>query len=194
MSNPHANCRAEIGVKTVKRALAGNTPDNGDLNTDAFQKAMLAYRNTPDPVTKISPAIAIFARPIQDLLPVLPGKLRLHDYWDASWTTERRRWLIVDPGNTTSGPNTLAPSPLSWLETRSGCKTSRVYSPVDGTNSASSLRLNSSTNTGFACSDQAVPPYGTENSSTSAPHPLPLWSPHFRMSVLLRYIPLCPTK
>ncbi len=82
MSNPHANCRAEIGVKTVKRALAGNTPDNGDLNTNSFQKAMLAYRNTPDPVTKISPAIAMFARPIQDLLPVLPGKLRLHDYWD----------------------------------------------------------------------------------------------------------------
>ena len=82
VSNPHANCRAEIGVKTIKRALAGNTPDNGDLNTDSFQKATLAYRNTPDPVTKVSPAIAMFARPFQDLLPVLPGKLRLHDYWD----------------------------------------------------------------------------------------------------------------
>ena len=31
---PHGNSRAEIGVKTVKRALAGNTPDNGDLNCD----------------------------------------------------------------------------------------------------------------------------------------------------------------
>ena len=112
----------------------------------------------------------------------------------ASWTTEGRQWLIVDPGNTTSGPNTPAPSPLSWLETRSGFKTSQGYSPVDGTNSASSLRLNSSTYTGFACSDLAMPPYGTENSSASALPPFPWWSPHFRTSVLLRYIPLCPTK
>ena len=82
VANPHSNSRAEIGVKTVKRALAGNTPDNGELDCDSFQRAMLTYRNTPDPVTKISPAIAVFARPIQDLIPVLPGKLRLHPYWD----------------------------------------------------------------------------------------------------------------
>lgn len=82
VANPHSNARAEIGVKTVKRALAGNTPENGNLDTDAFQRAMLTYRNTPDPVTKISPAIAVFARPIKDLIPVLPGKLRLHPYWD----------------------------------------------------------------------------------------------------------------
>ena len=80
---PHGNSRAEIGVKTVKRALASNTPDNGDLDTDRFQRAMLTYRNTPDPVTKISPAIAVFARPIKDLIPVLPGKLKLHAYWDS---------------------------------------------------------------------------------------------------------------
>ena len=58
VANPHSNSRAEIGVKTVKRALAGNTPANGDLDCDSFQRAMLAYRNTPDPITKISPAIA----------------------------------------------------------------------------------------------------------------------------------------
>lgn len=80
---PHGNSRAEIGVKTIKRALASNTPDNGDLDTDRFQRAMLTYRNTPDPVTKISPAIAVFARPIRDLIPVLPGKLKLHAYWDS---------------------------------------------------------------------------------------------------------------
>ena len=80
---PHGYSRAEIGVKTVKRALASDTPDSGDLDTDRFQRAMLTYRNTPDPVTKISPAIAVFARPIKDLIPVLPGKLKLHAYWDS---------------------------------------------------------------------------------------------------------------
>ena len=79
---PHGNSRAEIGVKTIKRALAGNTPDNGELDCDSFQRAILTYRNTPDPITKISPAMAVFVRPIKDLIPVLPGKLHLHPYWD----------------------------------------------------------------------------------------------------------------
>ena len=80
---PHGNSRAEIGVKTVKQALASNTPDSGDLDTDRFQRAVLTYRNTPEPVTKISPAIVVFARPIKGLIPVLPGKLKLHAYWDS---------------------------------------------------------------------------------------------------------------
>ncbi len=92
----HSNSRAEISVKTVKRALAGNTPDNGDLNCDSFQRAMLTYRNTPDPITKISPAIAVFARPIKDLIPVLPS-ISIHtgiDYWTTGkqpWPPEARR-------------------------------------------------------------------------------------------------------
>ena len=40
---PHSNCRAEIGVKTVKRLLMDNTGDSGDLDTDKFQRAMLQY-------------------------------------------------------------------------------------------------------------------------------------------------------
>ena len=34
------------GVKTVKRALAGNTPANGNLDCDSFQRAMVAYKYT----------------------------------------------------------------------------------------------------------------------------------------------------
>ena len=30
---PHSNCRAEIGVKMVKRLLMDNTGDSGDLDT-----------------------------------------------------------------------------------------------------------------------------------------------------------------
>ena len=53
---PHGNCRAELGVKIVKRMLQNNTGATGSLNTDAFQRAMLQYRNTPDKGMKISPA------------------------------------------------------------------------------------------------------------------------------------------
>ena len=59
VANPHSNCRAEEGVKTVKRMIAGNTGPDGDLDGDSFQKAILQYRNTPDPSTKTSPSIVV---------------------------------------------------------------------------------------------------------------------------------------
>ena len=49
---PHSNCRAEIGVKTIKRLITGNVTENGDIDIDTFQdgkehSTMLLYRNTP---------------------------------------------------------------------------------------------------------------------------------------------------
>ena len=72
---PHSNCRAEIGVKTVKRLITNNTDPHGDLNTNAFQRAILQYCNTPDPSTKLSPAQCIFGRP-------QPRPHCLLSYWD----------------------------------------------------------------------------------------------------------------
>ena len=78
---PHANTRAEVGVKTVKRMLVDNTDSKGSLDTDAFQRAMLQYRNTPDRDTGLSPAMVLFGRPIRDFIPIHPGKYRPHPTW-----------------------------------------------------------------------------------------------------------------
>ena len=78
---PHANSRAELGVKSMKRLLVDNTGVNGSLNNDAFQRALLQYRNTPDKTIKLSPSQCIFGRNIRDFVPIHPGKYCPHPTW-----------------------------------------------------------------------------------------------------------------
>ena len=78
---PHSNCRAELGVKTVKRLLTDNIGHFGSLNTDKFRRALLQYKNTPDKETKVSPAQIVFGRNIRDFTPVLPTKYKPNKTW-----------------------------------------------------------------------------------------------------------------
>ena len=67
--NPQSNGRAELAVKSTKRLLKNNIGSDGKLDTDTFIRALLVKRNTPDPVTKLSPADVIFGRKLRDTLP-----------------------------------------------------------------------------------------------------------------------------
>ena len=78
---PHSNCRAELGVKTVKRLLTDNVGPNGNLDNNAFNRALLQYKNTPDRDTKLSPAMCVFGHQIRDFIPVLPHKYTPHRSW-----------------------------------------------------------------------------------------------------------------
>ena len=51
------------------------------MDTDALQRAVLQYRNTPDAGTKLSPAMCLFERPIKDFIPILPGRYKPRVTW-----------------------------------------------------------------------------------------------------------------
>ena len=44
---PHSNTRVELGVKALKRLIRNNTGPRGELDNDAFARALLMFRNTP---------------------------------------------------------------------------------------------------------------------------------------------------
>ena len=68
---PHANLRAELGVKSAKRLIRDNIGMNGSLQTDKFLRALMLHRNTPDRETGMSPAKVIFGRAIRNFFPQL---------------------------------------------------------------------------------------------------------------------------
>ena len=81
VANAHANCRAELAVKSVKRMLMDNVTATGSLDVDKFQRALLMYRNSVDPETKASPALILFGRQIRDAIPIPMGRYTPHETW-----------------------------------------------------------------------------------------------------------------
>jgi transposase InsO family protein len=53
---PHSNQCAELGVKNAKRMLRENVSTTGNLDTDAFKRALLTHHNNPDRNTGLSQA------------------------------------------------------------------------------------------------------------------------------------------
>ena len=78
---PHSNSRAELGVKSGKRILMDNMSSDGKVNTDKFLRAMLQYRNTPQPDTRMSPAQIVFGRYLRDFIPVVNNKYEPKQEW-----------------------------------------------------------------------------------------------------------------
>lgn len=134
---PHSNCRAEIGVKTVKRLIVGNTGKDGALDVDPFHRAILAYRNTPDPSTKLSPAMCVFGRPTRDTIPILPGKYIPHTMWRETmelreaalskrhvlnherWSLNTKRLAELRVGDRVQVQNQVGHHPTKWDRTGS---------------------------------------------------------------------------
>ena len=132
---PHSNCRAEIGVKTVKRMIVDNTGARGELDTDKFQRAILQYRNCPDKDTKLSPAQCLFGRPIRDFIPILPGRYHPHNTWRETlnareevlrnrhmraaerWSEHTKRLPHLVVGDKVRVQNQTGPHPTKWDKT-----------------------------------------------------------------------------
>jgi hypothetical protein len=78
---PRSNKRAEVGVKSAKRLIQDNLNPNGDLDTDRFARALLVHRNTPDPLTNLSPAQIVFGRTLRDHIPAPVGHFTPRKEW-----------------------------------------------------------------------------------------------------------------
>ena len=134
---PHSNCRAEVGVKTMKRLIADNTGPKGALDTDLHHRALLQYRNTPDPDTKVSPAMCVYGRQIRDFIPVPPGRYKPHETWSSTLMAReealrKRHYRMADRleehtkrltplavGDLVRVQNQTGPHPKKWDKT--GC-------------------------------------------------------------------------
>ena len=77
--NPRSNGLAEAAVKTLKK-LVSKTTTNGNIETDAFYKAILELRNTPR-VDGSSPAEVLFGRPVRGVIPMHKNIFRSPDDW-----------------------------------------------------------------------------------------------------------------
>ena len=77
----HLNTRAEVGVKSGKRLFRDNMDPDGRVTNHNFLRAMLKYRNAPQPATRLSPAQVVYSSYLRDFLPVVHDKYEPNHEW-----------------------------------------------------------------------------------------------------------------
>ena len=75
--HPQSNSVAESAVKSMKKLILTST-ENGDIESEAFHKALLEWRNTPRE-GGLSPAQVVFGRPLRSCVPAH------HRFYDKKW-------------------------------------------------------------------------------------------------------------
>ena len=126
--HPHANCRAKVAVKTIKRLLAGNTGPGGAL-TDRFHKALLQAPTRkleclPQPAYLDDPCAISSLESPTDTIRTQNGPTAL---------TYENELCPNDPCQTvTAGTNIPRDSPPSSAGTLSWYKTRQVATPTNG--------------------------------------------------------------
>ena len=114
--------------------LSENVGSGGRLDSNAFNMALMQYRNTPD-TTGVSPAMAVFGRQIRDFCPVTPNKYEPHGGWKSQMEdrekalrkrhvqmkerlTEHTKTLpCLEPGKAVYVQNQLGNFPRKWDKT-----------------------------------------------------------------------------
>ena len=80
----------------MKRLLRYNIGPGGSLNTDEFLRALLMHRNTPNPISKRSPAEILFGRQLRDVMPVFGNTYTMFEnekvipIWREGWSLKER--------------------------------------------------------------------------------------------------------
>ena len=65
----------------MKRLMRSNTGPRGQLDNNAFPRALLTYRNTPMQGVGLSSAQIVFGRELCYTMPFKPGKGAMHKEW-----------------------------------------------------------------------------------------------------------------
>ena len=134
VANAHSNCRAELGVKTIKRMIRDNTTLGGKFDIAKFSRALLQYRNTKDRDTGKSPAEFLLGRRLRDFIPV-PKENLVGTAWrklakhrelaladrgaqlKEQWSQNVKTLKPLSPGDTVFIQNQTGNSPLRWDKT-----------------------------------------------------------------------------
>ena len=158
---PHANCRAEVAVKTAKRLILDNVQGDGRLDSVRLTRALLQYRNTPDRASGMSPAELLLGRQLRDFL---PGAALTPPHFGP---TSSARW----PNSTGTEPN-RKPS-ASVGSPRSYCGSAAIpsvqsHAGLLTTAHSPQPQIPSSVHSGFPCPPAGIPHSSIATDNTAA--------------------------